>query len=63
MAASALAFAVSAVLTLLGILVAIVGIFADEEKAGFAGFVLLVGAGIFAALCCATRRRAGSKDE
>lgn len=61
-APSYFAFAVSMVLALMGMLVAIGGIVGEEWKAVLAGLVLLMGAGVFATLCLATRRRAGDGE-
>ena len=51
------AFFVSAALAALGMFVAIQGILAEQWKPAMVGFVLLLGAGVFATLCLATRRK------
>ncbi len=57
---SALTFFISSVLAVAGVLTALFGIFGDFEdgwKFVLTGFVLLVGAGVFATLYLGARRR------
>ena len=54
---SGFAFFMSAALALLGMLMGVWGIVAEQAKVGLVGFVLILGAGVFATLCLATRRK------
>ena len=55
-------FAVSTILTLAGIGFSVFGILESEFKPTAIGLVLILGAGVFAALYLGTRRGSGKSD-